>query len=364
MTRAAGCARRARLARRRLSASAVSVTVQELTMTTSAGASSSTTTQPAARRRSAIVAVSYAFTLQPSVAMAPRSRGRGPSGRGADPALGCAGGGGAQLVRDPPAADHELSAIEDGRLPGRDERTGFDEADLGRVGRVACDGREPRLHRPVAMSDAHREPRAGRRRRARGPDGSVRHEALGDEASRPADRDRPGRAIDGAHVPSRAAAEPEAATLSDREAVHAIVGAEEPTVVVDDASGPQRRGPGVPLDEARRVAVRYEAHLHALRLVGHRQPERARLCTHLALRQLADREERTAERHVIEGEEEIRLVLRRVDRGTQRQPARDLVGGDARIVSGREPGGPELTRAPPEQIELHVLVAERARVRR
>src|SRR6266699_1356783 len=91
MTRAAGCSRRARRASRRLSASAASVTVQELTTTTSAGAPAGTISQPAARRRVAI-----------------ETRVIGRSLR--------------DVPRDPAAAEDGVAAVEDGRLPGRDGR--------------------------------------------------------------------------------------------------------------------------------------------------------------------------------------------------------------------------------------------------
>src|SRR5581483_1237884 len=156
----------------------------------------------------------------------------------------------------------------------------------------------------------------------------------------------------------------ETASLSDGEAMDAAVTPELVTRIVDDASWTEERRRAPARDEPGRVAVGHEADLHALGLGGDRKPEPRRLGAHLGLRQLADGEERPRELLVPESEEEVRLVLRCVDGGAETEPSGLRIGRDARVVAGREPRRAELAGAAPEEPELHVLVAARARIRR
>src|SRR5436309_9014174 len=132
---------------------------------------------------------------------------------------------------------------------------------------------------------------------------------------------------------------------------------------VDDAAGPKRVVPGVPRDETRRIAVRDEADVHALRLVGDREIQPRRLRPHLGLGQLADREERAPELRLPEHEEEVGLILRRIDGRVETEAAGGRIRPAPGVVAGREPPRAQLAGALPEEVELHVLVTARARVR-
>ena len=145
--------------------------------------------------------------------------------------------------------------------------------------------------------------------------------------------------------------------------MHARVPPELAPGLVHDGAGAERLRRRVALDEAGRVAPRHEADLHALGLVGHREPERGRLGAHLRLGQLADREERVREVGGAEREEEVGLVLGGIGGGPEVRATRRRVGADARIVAGGEPAGAERAGALPEDAELEVPVAARAGVR-
>src|SRR5438093_289196 len=134
--------------------------------------------------------------------------------------------------------------------------------------------------------------------------------------------------------------------------------------LVDDCAPPERLGRRLPLDEAGRAARGHEADLHAVRLLGDREAERPSLGPHLGLGQLADREERPLQVRAGEREQEVGLVLGGVGRGPEAWAAALGVDADAGIVAGGKPARAELPGSPPEQAELDVLVAARARVRR
>src|SRR6266699_1200746 len=154
-----------------------------------------------------------------------------------------------------------------------------------------------------------------------------------------------------------------AASLAYGEAVHAGVPPELAPRLVHDEARTQRLRRRVPLDERGHVPAGHEADLHALGLVGDRQPERGRLGAHLRLGEIADREERVREVGGAEREQEVGLVLGRVDGGPEVRAAGRRVGADARVVAGCEPAGAERAGALPEDAELEVPVAARARVR-
>jgi hypothetical protein len=106
---------------------------------------------------------------------------------------------------------------------------------------------------------------------------------------------RAARGVDRLHVPTRPAADAEAAPLADREPVDAVVRADDRTALVDDRAGPERVGAHARCDERGGVAARDEADLHAVGLVRDREAEPPRLGAHLVLRELADGEQRALE---------------------------------------------------------------------
>ena len=121
------------------------------------------------------------------------------------------------------------------------------------------------------------------------------------------------------YVRSVVAADLQAAALSDREVVVAVVGADHVAVDVDDLAGAfARRDAGLALDD-RRVAIllRHEADLVRLLLSRHRQPASSAIVAHLRLRQLAEGKQRVAKLLLRQLEEEVRLVLRQMQRLAQ-----------------------------------------------
>src|SRR5690606_12451826 len=94
------------------------------------------------------------------------------------------------------------------------------------------------------------------------------------------------------HIEWRAATSPQAAPLADGEACVAIVLSDLVARRVDGGAGDERWMVGTETcgQEAGVVAVRNEADLLRLRLVGGDQTERARPLAHLRLREVADRE--------------------------------------------------------------------------
>ena len=118
------------------------------------------------------------------------------------------------------------------------------------------------------------------------------------------------------------------------------------------------------VDEARVVVVRDEADLLAVRLVGDRQPRAARVLADGVLRAIADREDGARELLLRQREQEVRLILRRVDAALQQVAAGRRVALDARVVAGRDRVGAEAARALDQRRELQIAVAVRAGQRR
>src|SRR5207247_10499933 len=125
----------------------------------------------------------------------------------------------------------------------------------------------------------------------------ARDRPAGAEPRRVAHRDRRRARIERPDVTAGTTAgrEPESAALAYGEAVHARVPPELAPRLVHDGAGAERLRRRVALDEAGRVAPRHEADLHALGLVGHREPERGRLRAHLRPSPLAGRDARVRE---------------------------------------------------------------------
>ena len=96
------------------------------------------------------------------------------------------------------------------------------------------------------------------------------------------------------------------------------------------------------LDERGVVAVGDEADLLAVRLVGDRQAERARVLAHLGLVEVADREARARSCAWVEREQEVRLILGRdrAPRCSRYRPV-GVVELDAGVVAGGDDLGAE-----------------------
>ena len=85
----------------------------------------------------------------------------------------------------------------------------------------------------------------------------------------------------------------------------------------DVADGAARHVRALPLEERRVVAVGHEADLVAVGLFGDRQAELARVLADRRLVERADREHRVRELRLVQREEEVRLILRRIDAALQ-----------------------------------------------
>ena len=111
------------------------------------------------------------------------------------------------------------------------------------------------------------------------------------------------------------------------------------------------------------VGLRHEADLVRLLLARHVQPCLLGHVAHLGLGHLAEGEERAAELLLRQLEEEVRLILRQVQRLAQLEAAVG-VAGDARVVARGDFLRADGARLLVKEIELHVRVAEHARTRR
>ena len=112
------------------------------------------------------------------------------------------------------------------------------------------------------------------------------------------------------------------------------------------------------------VAVGDEADLVAVRLLGDRQPELARLLADGRLVEVADREHRVRQLRLVEREQEVRLILRRVRAALQPVAAGGGIEIHARVVTRRHELRAEPLGAGGERRELEVAVAVHARDRR
>ena len=112
------------------------------------------------------------------------------------------------------------------------------------------------------------------------------------------------------------------------------------------------------------VAVGDEADLVAVRLLRNGQPELARLLAHGALVEVADRKHRVRELRLVQREEEVRLILRRVRAALQPVASGGGIEIHARVVTRRHELRAEPVGAVDERRELQVAVAVDARDRR
>src|SRR5262245_5090421 len=131
-------------------------------------------------------------------------------------------------------------------------------------------------------------------------------------------RDVPAVGVDLQHVQRRARCDAEPLALADREAMNAVVPAQRLARLVDDRTGALRRG-RVCRDERGVLAIRDEADLLTVRLIGHSKPERPYLSADRRLGQTADRKARTGKLILGQRKEEIRLILLRI-RASLEQP--------------------------------------------
>src|SRR5512133_4375926 len=242
MIAAPGCSRAARRIAWRAAASASAVSVQVATTTHEAGSPG------------------RAIASRPSTAAATASRSaretRHPSDTSAID----------RPSEDPAATDHLVADAEHGGLPGRDPAHRRRERDLRAAAR--------RAHRPglplvaVAHLHARRDRPAGRG--ARGPTHVLHAETVARRVVGGADHDASGTRLDPDDVARRRAGPAEAPALTDREPVDAGVTPEHLAVGRDDlaAQDPPRRAER---HVVARVALRHEADLLRLRLVGVRE---------------------------------------------------------------------------------------------
>ena len=156
-------------------------------------------------------------------------------------------------------------------------------------------------------------------------------------------------------------AQPQPAVLPDRVADDAVVPAENAAAFVHKIAG-LRLFAGAQLDDFRVIAIRHEADVLTVGLVGVDEIRLACQISCLGFPQLAEREERPRQpllRHVVE---HVALVLRLVERLAQL--VLPVFKRDARIVPGRDVVAAENFRPLIKLVELHIAVAVDAGVRR
>ena len=232
--------------------------------------------QPARAQALAIVAVSYAFTLQPSVAIATR----GPAH--------------ASAPRDPAAAEHAVAVVEDRRLPRRHRRPGRRRRRRApRRPSAPCSARRRRADGGAGCGRATRRPggrrRAARPRRRRAPTSPrARSRPRADHAHRAGRRRR-------ARARSAAAPPP-----SPRPRRWPTVKRWTPSWRAERRARPRRRSAPAGAPPAARArstkpaaspsGTKHTSMLSGLSATG--RPSARRLGAHLGLGQLADGKER------------------------------------------------------------------------
>ena len=117
-------------------------------------------------------------------------------------------------------------------------------------------------------------------------------------------------------------------------------------------------------DEARVVVVGDEADLLAVRLVGDGQLPSPRVLADRILGTIAHREHRVRELLLRQREQEIRLILGRIDGAPEQESSGRFVALDPGVVAGGHPVRAEPAAPIGERGELQVAVAVRAGQRR
>jgi hypothetical protein len=119
--------------------------------------------------------------------------------------------------------------------------------------------------------------------------------------------------------------------------------------------------PAVALEKRCVAAVGHEADLVAVRLVGDRQPELARLRAHGRLVEIADREHRVRQLLLIQRKEKVRLILGGIGAAFQPVAAGGRIEIDTCVVSRRHEVGAEALGAGDERGKFQIAVAVHAR---
>src|SRR5690606_30280451 len=155
--------------------------------------------------------------------------------------------------------------------------------------------------------------------------------------------------------------DPNTAALADRVMHDAVVAAERTPVNMDNIARIGRFGLQLG-DNVRIFALRHEADVLAILLLGDGQAHFLRDFAHLGLRQMTEREAQIINLLLRGGEKEIALVAIRVDRTIKR--AMRAIGAAANIVAGRQRIGTEIARGLQEIGEFYRLIARNAWDRR
>ena len=175
-----------------------------------------------------------------------------------------------------------------------------------------------------------------------------------------ADRHGPAARLDLDHVAGLSHGDPQPSALADREPLDPVMPAEARPAFIHDLARRLQSGPPRP-DEAQVVVVGDEADLLAVRLVVDREVEPSGDRPDLGLRRAAHREQDVGQEIAAQAEEDIRLVLDRVD--PSGHPSVSIGPSDhPGIVAGRHEVGPDLLAVRPELAELEPDVAEDAGV--
>src|SRR3954447_9868668 len=259
---------------------------------------------------------------------------------------------GRRAARDGAAAEHArpraVAVVDHAGLAGRDAVLGAVQLDL-RPARSQAERRRARL---AGRAHAHRDRNlsiARERRVAEPVEVRERHRA-GRERGAWADHDLGLARVEADDVKRFADGEPEPAPLPDRVMDDAAVAAEHAAVEVDDVAGARR--PGLqPLDDLAVMALRYEADVLAVGLVGDAEPELPGEPARLGLAELAEREAQHLELLARRGVEEIALVALRIG-GAEQGAAASRQRAARDVVPGREQVGGKLARRREQVAEL------------
>ena len=154
--------------------------------------------------------------------------------------------------------------------------------------------------------------------------------------------------------------EAQPAPLTHGEGVGAVVGAQQRTRLrIDDVAGGVTESV---VEPAGGIAVRNEADVVAVGLVGNEQPPSSCFAAYLVLHRVAEGEHRSGQLVDVEHAEHIALVLGGIGRSVQLAPRRTV--DNPGVVAGRNSVEAECERTIEHGAELDALVAAEARVGR
>src|SRR6185436_18855807 len=143
------------------------------------------------------------------------------------------------------------------------------------------------------------------------------------------------RRVEFEYVHRCAGSQSESLALTDSQPVDTAMAANDLASRVDNFAGAVLIGEP-PVDKTGGVAVRNEADLVAVRLVGDREAEPAGDVAHFGLPQMPDGKQRMSELILRQREEKIRLVLVAVGASQEPVPAEFLVVRHSRVVARRD----------------------------